>query len=123
MEAIGRLMDQGGEVSNILTHGNLTPDQLNNGKAGPAGMPSNMANMDDGNSNIKVFQKLSNEDAGEGINAAGLQDGKQAAGTDYMKKQKSIKLDLKQASIKKNSGVLVRKSSDLNKDTFRGHES
>ena len=61
MEAIGRLMDQGGEVSNILTHGNLTPDQLNNGKAGPAGMPSNMANMDDGNSNLKVFENLSNE--------------------------------------------------------------
>jgi len=65
-------MDQGGEVSNILTHGNLTPDQLNNGKAGAAGMPANMANIDDGNSNIKVFQKLTSEDTGEGINAAGL---------------------------------------------------
>ena len=44
-------------------------------------------------------------------------------GTDYIKKQKSIKLDLKQASNKKNSGALVRKSSHSNKDTFRGIES
>lgn len=47
------------------------------------------------------------------------------ANTDYMKKQKpaSIKLDLKQASIKKNNAAMIRKSSDLNKDTFRGVES
>lgn len=47
------------------------------------------------------------------------------SGTDpSMKKQKSIKLNLnKAASIPKTNVAMMRKSSDLNKDTFRGQES
>lgn len=40
-----------------------------------------------------------------------------------MAKPASIKLDLSQGGLNKNNITMVRKSSDLNKDTFRGAES
>ena len=73
------------------------------------------AQSSEGKSNIQVFQKMRKD----------MSETPDQSNTDQsMKKQKSIKLNLnKAASIPKSNLPIMRKSSDLNKDTFRGQES
>ena len=68
----------------------------------------------EGKSNIEVFQKM-RKDMSETPD--------QSNGDQSMKRQKSIKLNLNKAGIQNKNVAMMRKSSDLNKDTFRGQES
>ena len=63
VDAIGRLMDQGGDVSKILTNSNITPDLMKATKGGNVNLPQGVLSHEEVNSNIKVFQKLKNEAA------------------------------------------------------------